>query len=267
MLRVAGAPETRTQRARSTTLWLPDAAICDASASQLWHLDDVAPVQTHIAIAERVGRVRGANVPAWLDPRVTKHLDPIDREQVDDIVCTTATRTILDRAVDLDVDALEALFASAVRLRLTSTSFLARRFGALGSHRAGNATVRRLLTRVERVGVAESHLEIRFARLLARHRVGGFVRQHAVSVDGRTYRLDHAWLGLKVAVETEGFRWHGNVLRWKHDRRRIAALEALGWRVVLVTWDDVVRRPEETIARVRLALAQSAAAADLARAV
>ena len=57
------------------------------------------------------------------------------------------------------------------------------------------------------------------------------------------------------AVECEGYEVHGNRLAWKRDKRRTAALEELGWRLMFVTWDDVVRHPEQTVERIRLALA------------
>ena len=47
---------------------------------------------------------------------------------------------------------------------------------------------------------------------------------------------------------------HGNRLAWKRDRRRIARLEALGWRLLHVTWDDVTLHPRETIGRIREAV-------------
>jgi very-short-patch-repair endonuclease len=57
--------------------------------------------------------------------------------------------------------------------------------------------------------------------------------------------------------ECDGFEWHGDRLRWKRDRRRIAAIEAAGWRVVHVTWEDVTRYPVETLDRLALALRET----------
>ena len=62
-----------------------------------------------------------------------------------------------------------------------------------------------------------------------------------------------------VALECDGFAWHGNRLRWKRDRRRVAQIEALGWRIIFVTWDDVTLHPDETLHRVALALRALAA--------
>ena len=83
------------------------------------------------------------------------------------------------------------------------------------------------------------------------------MRQHRVDLPfRRSYRIDFAWPDLGVAVEAEGFEWHGNRAQWKADRLRVAALERLGWRVLIVTWDDVTMRPEETLDRIALALAE-----------
>jgi hypothetical protein len=42
----------------------------------------------------------------------------------------------------------------------------------------------------------------------------------------------------------------------KADKVRVAALERLGWRVLVVTWDDVVHRRGDTLDRIAMALAE-----------
>ena len=59
-----------------------------------------------------------------------------------------------------------------------------------------------------------------------------------------------------MAVEAEGFEWRGSRARWKADKIRVAALERLGWRVLVVTWDDVTQRRAETLDRIAMALAE-----------
>ena len=68
------------------------------------------------------------------------------------------------------------------------------------------------------------------------------------------YRVDFAWPEAAFVCEGDGFAWHGNRLAWKRDRRRIATIEAAGWRVVHVTWDDVTKFPNETLDRLAIAL-------------
>ena len=82
------------------------------------------------------------------------------------------------------------------------------------------------------------------------------MRQHPVVVAGKRYRLDFAWPHLRAAFETEGFEWHGSRGRWKQDRIRTGALERLGWRQMVATWDDVVGNPAGTLDRLGLMLAE-----------
>ena len=76
--------------------------------------------------------------------------------------------------------------------------------------------------------------------------------------NGWPIRIDFAEPPLRVAAECEGFEFHGNRIRWKHDRKRTALLESMGWRVVVITWDDVTRRPDEVERQVRAALSYAA---------
>jgi hypothetical protein len=60
-------------------------------------------------------------------------------------------------------------------------------------------------------------------------------------------------------LECDGFEHHGRRLVWKRDRRRIAAFEAAGWRLIQLTWDDVTRHPEDSVTRLRIALQRAVA--------
>lgn len=62
----------------------------------------------------------------------------------------------------------------------------------------------------------------------------------------------------RTVCECDGFEWHGKRLQWRRDRRRVAAIEAAGWNIVHVTWDDVTQRPAETLDRLAFALRRAA---------
>src|SRR5262249_10460557 len=131
-------------------------------------------------------------------------LERIDRITVDNIPCTSATRTIVDLAAQLDDEALETAFESARRLGLTAPNALARRAAALcGRGRPGSTRVARLL-RVLEERPLESKLEVRVARLLRRHGLQPPANQFVV---GR-YRIDFAWPALLVGLECDGFEHH-----------------------------------------------------------
>ena len=75
-----------------------------------------------------------------------------------------------------------------------------------------------------------------------------------------SYRLDFAWPELKVAVETDGWSTHGRRRGFEDDRARDAALLALGWRVLRVTYRRLRREPAAVVAQLAAVLALGAAA-------
>ena len=87
------------------------------------------------------------------------------------------------------------------------------------------------------------------------------VLQHeVVDARGRLRRLDFAWPKHKVAAEYDSDEWHAGAEALRHDRNELAALQDLGWTVVPVIADDVRRRPQALVARVRAHLDRTAAA-------
>lgn len=61
----------------------------------------------------------------------------------------------------------------------------------------------------------------------------------------------------KVVVEIDGFAYHSDAKQFAKDRRRDAALVAMGYRVLRFTWLDAVTRPAYMVAMIRAALALS----------
>jgi very-short-patch-repair endonuclease len=250
--RLPGATRTGRQRAMAAVLWAgPTSAISHTTAARLLRLDSVRSRELHLTVPTNLG-VR--------DDRVEVHharsLPRGDLVAVDGIRCTSASRTIIDCAALLDDETLETAFEQARRMGLTSVSALARRAGELcGPGRPGSSRVRRLLA-VQAAGehALESRLEVKLARLLRNRALPAPVRQHPV---GR-FRLDFAWPALRVACECDGFEHHGARLAWKRDRRRLAAIEAAGWRIVHVTWDDVTCAASQTLDRLERAVREAA---------
>jgi hypothetical protein len=54
-----------------------------------------------------------------------------------------------------------------------------------------------------------------------------------------------------VAVEIDGFRWHGNRPRFHSDRRRITRLAAAGIQVTPISWSQIVDEPTATAVQSR----------------
>ncbi len=66
-------------------------------------------------------------------------------------------------------------------------------------------------------------------------------------------RIDLSYPEWKVAIEYDGRQHAEDPRQWRHDLRRRERLEALGWRVIVVTGGDL-DRPREVVRRVRSAL-------------
>jgi very-short-patch-repair endonuclease len=68
---------------------------------------------------------------------------------------------------------------------------------------------------------------------------------NVVDADGRWIaRVDFAWPDQRVILECDGFEYHQDRATFERDRRRWTALTRAGWRVAVVSWHDVVDRPD-----------------------
>lgn len=87
------------------------------------------------------------------------------------------------------------------------------------------------------------------------------IEQSGLSVEPQVHIPGVGWVDLlvegKVVVEIDGFSYHSDAAQFTTDRRRDAALVAMGYRVLRFTWADAVRRPEYVLSMVRRALAQA----------
>ena len=242
--RIPGAPVTARQRALAATMWA-DAPRSHAVAGRLLRLPGIPrPDQIDVTVNRSTGlAATGVRVHRAV-------LSTRDRVYVDSIPCTSASRTLLDCAPLLDGETLETALERARRLGLTSIEAVTRQ---LGRGHPGSAKLRQVLQHLD-ARPKESRLEVKLARLLRKSGLPQPIAQFAVGA----YRVDYAWPFFRVVCECDGFEWHGDRLCWKRDRRRVAAIEAADWRVVHVTWDDVIRRPDETLHRLQLALQRAA---------
>ncbi len=66
--------------------------------------------------------------------------------------------------------------------------------------------------------------------------------------------VDFTWPDLKVAVETDGYRFHRGALAFENDHDRDLDLRAAGYDVVHLTWRQLTRKPDRCAAAVREAL-------------
>jgi hypothetical protein len=250
--RVAGMPVTWRQSVLAACLAGGPAAVAShRAAAALWGLERVE---------ERVEiTVPGSRLPRMTG--VVRHrtvsLPRADITSVDGISATRPARTIIDCAAVLPASHLAIALDDALSRGLLIPAHLRRRLVVAGAQgRPGAATLSRLLDeRPEGRALAHRAFERLLFQLLS---TSGFPRPQPhypvlLGVSGTAY-IDYAWPAHMVGLEADSYRHHSSRTQWSHDHTRNAALTALGWRILLVTYDDVVRHTSRTVALLHQAL-------------
>ena len=207
----------------------PDAAVSHRSAGALWGLrrwSGRIEVTAPRRIRSRDGlRIRERPLPA----------DEI--RLVENIPATSPPRTLLDLAGVLDRDALERAYEQTLILELTDDLPLVALFGRY-PHARGIQHLRRL-TEAGVGGMTRSELEHRFRRLVEKGRLP--MPQTNIVIEG--LEVDCVWPDHHLIVELDGRSTHLNPVAFERDRARDRALQAAGWRVIRITWRQVVDSP------------------------
>lgn len=161
---------------------------------------------------------------------------------------TSASRTVLDVAGTDGHRAAERMLAQALRSRLATEqqvrSLVARSSGHHG------------------VGVVASLIDAgpAFDRSVAERLLLELVRRAGLP-EPRTnaraagFEVDVLWSEVGLVAEFDSFTFHGDVIAFRADRRKLARLQAAGFGVVPVLWADLQDAPEVVVAHVASALA------------
>jgi hypothetical protein len=171
---------------------------------------------------------------------------------------TTAAWTAVEVARSLRRPRALATLDAALR----STSCTRQQLTVAAAEQAGRrgiVAVRELIPLADALAESPMESEARLAML-----DGGLpppVLQHEiVDLNGRTWRVDFAWLDAKVAVEYDGFDWHSDQERFARDRQKRAALNEVNWRMLSVVSDDVRKQSHDMVRRIEHELTRRIAA-------
>jgi len=105
-----------------------------------------------------------------------------------------------------------------------------------------------------------SELEDLFLSVLDAYGVPQPVRQLNAGGEAWIGRVDFAYREAKLLIECDSRSYHTAVLDWQDDIDRRAELVAAGWRIMQVTWYQLMHEPEKVVRRIRTALRHAAAA-------
>jgi very-short-patch-repair endonuclease len=220
----------------------PGAVLSHLDAAALWRIYDGAGARIHVTTATRSSRtVRRVQVHR------ARRLDPADVTVKDGIPVTTVARTLVDITDVLGGDRILRALREAEYLQLLDLDTL-------------NAAVQRAHGR-KRIGVlmqalahhtpgqiVRGELEHRFLELV---REAGLLTPETnvkLRARGQRYEIDCLWREQGVAVELDGRAAHARTMAFESDRRKDAALNAIGLRPLRFTWHRVRNEAEEVIA-------------------
>jgi very-short-patch-repair endonuclease len=238
VVRSVAATVTLGQRAMAAVLWAsPDAVASHTTAAGLWRLDGVNDPSRPVEVTLPRPRDRRSDV---IGVHRTTEIPAADRDNLHGIAVTSATRTLIDLAGFLPLSLLELAVEDAFRRRLTSPLRLEHRLEELaGSGRIGSGLLRALLAERRSapgaVASSGSAAEVRLERLLVRSGLPRPVRQHPITHEGRTIRVDLAYPDRRLAIEFDSVRWHTGRARLENDADRRNLLRSAGWQLVTVT--------------------------------
>lgn len=236
----AGHRRTDEVRLRAASLWGGEHALVSGPGAAFWHGYLVSlPRPVGLTVPARCRRrgPRGVRVRR-------RDIAPPDRATVRGVPLTGPALTVLETAAVLPDGA--AFLDRALQRHVGFPELHAaycRSSGAHGMGRAGEL----LVSAGDR---ADSIAERRLAGLLRRAGMGEVVLGHPFG----DYTIDLAFPAAMIAIEVDSWAWHSDVERFRTDRRKGNALVAAGWTLLRFTWQDIVDRPEATVAQIRAAL-------------
>lgn len=228
-------------RIQAAARWIPYAVLVGPAAARLTFWPDVRFATVTLAAS------RGRRSPAGF----CVVGDPLDPQLVVEREGLRMTRAALT-ALDLVAGHGGAGIDEALRTRACSLADMHEAL-RLTPGRRGNGARRAMLhdSRDEPWSEAE-----RLAHMLLRQaRIRGWHPNYPVSIAGRRYYLDIAFPAQRVVIEIDGYQTHGKPAQFHRDRRKWSDLTAAGWRIVHLTWDQLVGDPQWVIDTIQAALA------------
>lgn len=223
----------------------PGAVLSHRSAAAHWGL-----LQTEQArIDVTAPRSRRGAPPLRL--HWSRSLDARDTANHHDIPITSVPRTLLDLAATVRPDRLERALAQAERLQLYDHTAILDVIRRTNGHR-GTAPLARATAREPKL--TRSQAEARFLELARGAGLQEPLTNHILTApDHPRLEVDFYWPTHRLIVEIDGWETHHTRAAFRSDRRRDAALIAIGCRVVRFSYEDIVDEPATTQRRLKAA--------------
>ncbi|MGH2839409.1 MAG: type IV toxin-antitoxin system AbiEi family antitoxin domain-containing protein [Solirubrobacteraceae bacterium] len=217
------------------------AVLSHFSAAALWGFWPWEPRDPEVIVVGDKGRTQ----PALRVHRCRLHSDDVTRHY--GIPVTSAARACLDIAAELSAKELRRPVRQAQAENRASVRQIAEVLGRANGHRGAKR-----LADLIAAGPAPTRSELEDVVLDVLLR-GGLPHPQVnapLTRSGRRIVPDFRWPAQRLVLEADGAVWHDGKLAREDDAERQALLEAGGDRVIRVTWDQAVRHPDQSLARV-----------------
>jgi hypothetical protein len=247
-VRTQGSPETLRDHLRALALVLPPSAVFShTTAARMLRL----PLPRGVRAVVHVTTPPGS--PRVVRRGVVGHRGNPDTHLVQGVQVSDPLSTWADLAAALSLDDLVVMGDGILRRRFCTLEELrvdlVRRAGARGIRHLREASE---LVRAD----AKSVMETR-ARLVM-HRAGlpePVLNQDIYDDNGDWLGCpDFAWPERKVLVEYDGDHHRTDRVQWQRDVARRRLMQEAGWRVIVITADDVLRHPFALVELIRSVL-------------
>ena len=212
----------------------------------------------HLGLLRRDNRLPEVIVPASAGRKIDgirphrSRLDERDICQRSGLRVTRPARTILDVAATKPFKALRRMVRQALAERKVD---LRRLLDVLHRHPRHRGAARLRAVIADGPAPTRSDLEDLALDLLDAAGIDRPEVNPGLRLDGRAVFPDLLFRDERVVIELDGRRWHHDLLTQQDDADKQAMLEARGYRVLRITWWQIVDHPRQTIARIRAALA------------
>lgn len=199
-------------------------------------IDVIAPVEA----GRRITGVRRRHTP----PPLAR-----DRWSHEAVPCTGPSRTIVDVAGIVGERALRRTVEQAAVHALLNVPEIDAILD--GPRRRGSRQLRSVLESWRRYSPAlrlRSVMEAKLLPMLSSHGIPAPECNVMLWIRGEAFEVDFLWRRRRLVVEADSRKYHDNPEAERRDRRRDEVLPGAGYRIWRLRWDDLERKPDETMA-------------------
>jgi hypothetical protein len=242
-------PATWRQRARAAELAAQSGVALDAGSALLWwRIEGPSEGDIELVVVDGKARPRPRGAVVRFPSRVlaTRTREGVRVVSIEDALLAYAASTGDRRKVEVAVE-------SALLQRKTAERKIWQTIGR-NSRRGvrGVALLRSVMENRPEGKPSRSILELEVLDLLRKNNVPLPARNvDVIDANGDAREIDLCYVAQKGAIEADSKRWHSTASQRAADRKRQAALEAVGFEFVRVTWSDLFDRPEWVVAQAR----------------